>query len=372
MNDELKEKTERIAAMLDREHLEAVLLNAQHNFAWLTGGGTSGIDVSRENGGASLLITRDGRRFILATNIEMPRMLAEEVAENDFEPVVLTWQSEKEGPGLIVDKARSVLKTAAAVATDLPIDIKTPAVEAKIAPCRYRLTNCEIERFRALGHDAGTAARRLIDKVSPGETEIEIAAKFRCELTAFNIDSVVTLIAADARISQFRHPLPTDNRWEKTLLIAICAKRHGLIASLSRMVCVDNIPEELRSRTESAAYVNTRLLAATRPGATGAELYTTAEKAYVERGFADEIDRHHQGGATGYKTREWVAHPQSAETVQKHQAFAWNPSITGTKVEETCIVGDDGVENITASPDFPQIAVTLDGREYFSPGILSL
>ena len=89
-------------------------------------------------------------------------------------------------------------------------------------------------------------------------------------------------------------------------------------------------------------------------------------------GFAGDIHLHHQGGAAGYKTREWVAHPQSAEVVQADQAFAWNPSITGTKVEETCITTADGIEIITASPDFPRIATTVNGREYISPGILSL
>jgi antitoxin VapB len=151
-----------------------------------------------------------------------------------------------------------------------------------------------------------------------------------------------------------------------------CAKRHGLIASLSRIVCIGDVPDELKSKMEAAAYVNACLLDATRPGATGANLYAAASNAYAEKGFAGEINLHHQGGAAGYKTREWVAHPQSAEVVQADQAFAWNPSITGTKVEETCITTTDGIEIITASSDFPRTMTVLNGREYYSPGILSL
>ena len=146
----------------------------------------------------------------------------------------------------------------------------------------------------------------------------------------------------------------------------------GLIVSLSRIVCIGEPSDELKRKTESAAYVNACLLNATRPGATGAKLYKTAADAYAEQGFAGEIDHHHQGGAAGYKTREWVAYPQSGEVVQADQAFAWNPSITGTKVEDTCIVTENGVEVITASPEFPQIVTTNKGHEYLSHGIMTI
>jgi antitoxin VapB len=135
---------------------------------------------------------------------------------------------------------------------------------------------------------------------------------------------------------------------------------------------VGDVPDELKVRTEAAAYVNAKMLDVTKPGATGADVYRVAANAYAELGFADEINRHHQGGAAGYRTREWTAHPASAEVVHVNQAFAWNPSISGTKVEETCIATDSGVEVITTSPDFPRILNVIDGREYFSPGIFAI
>ncbi len=382
MNEELEEKTGRLVELLERENIGAVLLNSQHNFAWLTGGGSNGIDASRENGAASLLVTRDGKRFVVANNIEMTRMLSEEVPPEilgaDFEPLEYSWQDEKANGSFVIEKAKQLLEKGASIATDIPLDPAAPMIENKIAACRYSLTSHEIDRYRLLGRDAGAAVRRVIDKLDQGETELEIAEKMRHELALGGMVSVVTLVAADERISQFRHPLPTVNRWKKTLLLVTCAKRQGLIVSLSRMIQASNVPGELKIKTEAAAYVNAHLLDATRSGATGAELYAAAANAYSKKGFADEINRHHQGGAAGYKTREWVAHPRSAEVVRPGQAFAWNPSITGTKVEETCITavdgadGADGIEVITTSPDFPQIANTIQGREYFSPGILSL
>jgi Xaa-Pro aminopeptidase len=372
VTDEIEEKTERMVDMLVREGLGGVLLNAQHNFAWLTGGASNGIDLSRENGVAFLLVRADGKRYMLANNIEMPRLMAEEISAGDFEPVEYSWQDEKASGDFVTGKALSLLANGGELATDISIDGRTRAIEGLVAKCRYSLTAAEIERFGALGRDAGIAMRRVLDKVVPGETEIEIATNLRAELAAGGMTSVVTLVAADERIASFRHPVPSENRWDKTLLIVSCSKRDGLISSCSRIACIGNVPEELQRRTEATAFVNASLWNATRPGLSGADLYRICADAYAEQGFPDEINKHHQGGAGGYKTREWVAHPNSAEIVQQNQAFAWNPSITGTKVEETMIISETGVEVITTSPDFPSIETEIDGQTYISPGILSI
>ncbi len=365
---ELGEKTERLVRMLAENELDAVILNAQHNFAWLTGGGLNGVDLSRENGVASLMVSRDGERTLLANNIELPRMLAEQVS--GFEPLEFSWQNEKADGSIALKHAMQLLGSDARIATDIPMFAGAPVIEGKIAACRYRLTTEEQDRYRSLGRDAGRAMDQLAQIVEQGDSEIEIAEKLRHELGTAGIASVVTLVAVDERISQFRHPLPTAKRWEKTLLAVTCAKRHGLIASLSRMISIGEPNDDLKRKTEAAAHVNAALSNATRPVATGAELYKVASEAYAASGFADDIDRHHQGGAAGYKTRDWVAHPQSGEIVQPDQAFAWNPSITGTKVEDTTIVTADGVQIITSSQRFPQIESIIDGSSYLSPGVL--
>jgi Xaa-Pro aminopeptidase len=369
VGNELEEKTGRLVDLLAREDLGGVVLYTQHNFAWLSGGGQNGVDQSRENGVATLLVADDGRRFIVANNIEMQRMLAEEVQANEFEPIEFPWQDEKASGDPVLKKAGEVLGKKN-LGTDIPIRTGARLIERSIAACRYTLTEAEIERYRELGRDAGAALRNVIDRIAPGETETEIAEKMRQELALGGMSSVVTLVAADDRVKQFRHPVPTENRWRKILMIVTCAKRHGLIASLTRLVCVGD--HELKKRIEAAAHINAKIHAATVPGETGAALYKVLADTYAQKGFANEIGLHHQGGATGYRTRDWVAYPQSTEIVQKNQAFAWNPSITGTKVEETCIVTADGIEIITASPDFPYISNIIDGREYLSPGIFSI
>ena len=368
---EISIKAERLQKMLAAKKLGGVLINSQRNFAWLTAGANNGIDTSRENGAASLLVRNDGKKFVLANKIEMPRMLAEEISAEDFEPAEFAWEEETSSD-FLTNLALSLLNNGGALGADLFTNAQTPIVENDVAGCRYELTGTEIERFRRLGKDAGETLGSLIKTLRGGESEIEIARRTTDLLAAKNIRSIVTLAAADERLKKFRHPVPTEKCWEKVLMIVVCAGREGLIASLSRIVCAGSIPDDLRNRTDACARVNAAILAATKPDTTGADLFNVAAHSYARENFAGEEKLHHQGGAAGYKTRDWVAHPKSSETVHLNQAFAWNPSITGTKTEETCIVFENGIEIITASPDYPQIVIEVDGREYLSPDVLSL
>jgi antitoxin VapB len=369
---EIAEKVRRVERLLASEQLGGVLLGAQHNFSWLTAGGSNGVDLSREGGAGALFVRADGKRFVLASRIELPRLLAEELAGEEFEPVEFAWEEEKASPTFLADRAVSLLGGSAALGSDLPAGPGVRVVEGTLAACRYQLTPPEVERFRQLGRDAGEAVGRLVRSLEPGPTEHEVARRAADALSERGMRAVVNLVAADERIQKFRHPVPTGRRWEKVLMLVVCARRGGLIASLTRIVCAGEVPAELRRRTDAVARVNAALLAATRPGATGAELYQTAARAYAAEGFPGEERLHHQGGAAGYRTRDWVAHPASAEVVRERQAFAWNPSVTGTKAEETCIAHGGGVEVVTASPGWPQVAVTVGGGEYLSPDVLPL
>jgi Xaa-Pro aminopeptidase len=358
--------------MLAAEGLGGVVLVAQPNFAWLTAGGNNGIDASREQGACALVVGADGKRYVLASRIEMARMLEEELAGADFEPVEFGWEEEKASPTFIADLATRVIGSGVSLGSDLPLGAKMKAIDGAVSRCRYQLTRPELERHRQLGRDAGEVLGEVARSLAPGVTENEIARRMTDALAARGIRSVVTLVAADERIAKFRHPVPTDKTWERVVMFVTCARRQGLIASLTRIVCAGEVPEELRRRMNATARVNAKLLAATRPGAIGSELFKVVADAYAEEGFPGEEHLHHQGGAAGYRTRDWVAHPASAETVQTNQAFAWNPTVTGSKAEETCIASAEGVEVITKSPDWPQIPVRVGEREYLSPDVLAL
>jgi antitoxin VapB len=90
-------------------------------------------------------------------------------------------------------------------------------------------------------------------------------------------------------------------------------------------------------------------LEATRPGTTLADAFAACRGFYRDAGFADEIRLHHQGGLTGYASRELIATPNTDHVIAVGQSFAWNPSITGAKAEETFVLTESGPEVIAGA-----------------------
>jgi antitoxin VapB len=154
-------------------------------------------------------------------------------------------------------------------------------------------------------------------------------------------------------------------------MIGFCAKRWGLTVSITRFVHFGAMPAELEDKFAAAAEVNAWLMEATRMGASSDELFTVAHQAYEAVGYAGEERMHHQGGATGYAEREWVARPGGTERVVAQQALAWNPNLQGAKVEDTVLLQDGLIEMLTGTPELPVITTRLNGTEYHSAGVLA-
>jgi antitoxin VapB len=145
-----------------------------------------------------------------------------------------------------------------------------------------------------------------------------------------------------------------------------------LVCSITRLVYFGRLPDPLRRKMEATARIDAAFIAATRPGRTLGEIFRRATDVYRETGFPDEWQLHHQGGSAGYEPREFVATPTSTEPVTTGQAYAWNPSITGTKSEDTILVGPEGNEIMTEIPGWPRLPIRLDGQTIQRPAILEV
>jgi len=362
-------KHARLLILLRQAGLDGVLLATPPNFAWATCGGTNRIDITREPGAGALLVARDGRRAVLANTIEMPRLLADVFAGQVVEPIEWPWAAERANPTWVLEAARAF--TGGSIGADWPIG-DAVRVDAALAAARAPLTTEEIARYRALGADAGRAVAELCRGLTPGLTEREVADRAVAAMAGIGARAVVALAAGDDRIARFRHPVPSDAPWQHRALLGVCAERHGLTVALSRMVTVGAPPDDLRARVRQTARVFGALLTHAIAGVTGAALFARAVEAYAAAGAPGEELRHHQGGAIGYRARDWVAHPASTDRVTPPQAFAWNPTVPGAKTEDTALVTEGGVEIITASPGWPTIEIEARGRRIGIADILEI
>lgn len=363
--EEFTAKLERVERFLADQELTGIILSRGDNFAWLGCGANNLVDNSKETGVASLVV-RAGQVTLVANNIEAERLLTEELDEIDIAHTeVFPWHEP--------DKRDEVLKRLTADGSFAADDgsVGLPRLPDGFDRLRYVLTGAEVNRYEALGLDCTCAVEATARAVEKGMTEADVASLAAGECRGRGINPVVLLVAADERIRSWRHPLVKATPVARCAMLVACGRRQGLIAAMTRLVHFGEPTEDLKRRHRAVCAVDAAMIAATVPGRRVAEVFAVARAAYAQNGFPDEWRLHHQGGAIGYQPREYVANPDSKETVHAHQAFAWNPSICGTKSEGTILAGEEGAALLTApSGDWPVIRIEHEGRSIERADIL--
>lgn len=360
---ELELKLTQVRKLLEARDLEGVLLERVSNFAWLTGGAASYVNTATDTGAASLLVTRDAG-YVLTNNIEAPRLEQEEPLEaTGFRFLVASWHQ----PNAAAAEMMRSMRLGGDVARPGTVDLA-----ADLARLRLMLTSEEVARFRELGRICASAMDTAIRAVRPAMTELKIAGLLSKATFDRGALPIVNLIATDERIFRFRHPLPTSKVMERYAMLVLCGRKDGLVASITRLVHFGRLPAEVRRKAEACATVDATFIAGTRPGARVADVFRAATDAYAAQGFPDEWQYHHQGGPAGYEPREYVATLDATGVVAENQAYAWNPSITGVKSEDTILVGAAGNEVLTAIEGWPVLEVKVGGGSLSRPAILEI
>jgi len=360
-NDELESKHQKLVEWLKAQKLAGILIRRNENVAWVTGGAVElRVLTPGETGVGSILVTAEGKRYYFTGENEAPRLHDEEFGALDFEPVIFPWYAD--------ETLQTALKLAGgALASDTP---QPGTTAANLYPLRQSLSESEIARYKWLGAQTAAATTESLHQVEPGLTEYDLEAITAANLLRRGILPSVYLYAVDQRIYKYKHAVARGNRLKAYGMLNLCTRKWGLAISITRFVHFGPLPGELAARFQSSANVNAALLAASRVGATSAELFRVAQSAYSAEGFPGEERFHHQGGPTGYGEREWVATPNGTQVVVNNQAFAWNPSIRGGKAEDTVILRDGKIEWLTATPTLPVIQASVNGENYPAAGVL--
>jgi Xaa-Pro aminopeptidase len=325
----------------------AIRLRGEDWFAWATAGGARLATGGSGNGMAGLLVTPD-EACVLTDEVEADRLRHEEVPPG-FTFHIAPWTEHELNETYVLGAAGG-----RAVLSDRPGPGEQP-LPASLKLRRMVLGAEEQERYRQLAREAAEAVGEALRAARPDWTEYQLAGEGARALLRRGLQPMLVLAAGERRAAQWRRPTPSHDVLGARATLSCCARRHGLVARLSRSASFGAAPEQQELlRLESTG------LDAVRPGQSLAAVYHAFDAAYRHANRPDAIRERRQGGITGYQACELAASPSTATGLETGMAFAFNPGFDGIGIEDTFLLGPKGLENLTLDRQWP--AAEIGGR----------
>ncbi|MDP1852516.1 MAG: aminopeptidase P family N-terminal domain-containing protein [Candidatus Planktophila sp.] len=336
----INERIQPIRELMKKKGLDAFVVRRNPNLAWAIAG-RAHVPSTIDAACFDLIVTLDS--VIAVTNsIEAPRLVAEEFPAG-LEVKIINWW---EGRDSLLPRGDMVgSDQAGAGRIDLSLEVEV---------IRSSLIESDVARFKEICVDAASALGAAMKEVKSSDREIDVAGLISKSLWESDLEIAFLGVAGESRVKRFRHPLPTSELVGSRVVASICAKRKGLIASLTRIVTFGELSEPEINSYFSLLQVEAALFDATNVGSAFSEPVKAAVTAYPANGFdADEWTHHHQGGPTGYLPRDWPATTTTTRLIAEHQPIAWNPTGQGWKVEDTLLTTTSGVKILSIDPNWP-------------------
>lgn len=347
---DLPSKLGRLASTARAEAVGMVVLREQASLSWLLGARSNvpqTLDSSCFDVVIDVPMSGEVGLTVVTNAIEAPRLRETELAGLDAAWTVLPWWRGRE----------SALPTGPRVAADRPYADVTD-VAKQVAALRRQLSPSQASLLADVCRDAASAATDAACAITPDTTEYEAAGVLAAELLARALDPIVLMVAGDERIAMHRHPLPTTRPVGRRAMLVCCARRHGLVASVTRIVAFAAPDPAERDAYERLLDVERGFLDATQPQTRIGDVFNQGTAGYAAHGFDPmEWHRHHQGGFSGWQPREYAAHGGSNDVVPVASVVAWNPSGGGWKVEDTCLVTPQGPQPLVHDEAWPTTEV---------------
>lgn len=336
-------KVEKLRKWMAVNDYDGIILGRRDNYTWISDGAKNHVTSNTETGVAYYVIEPD-HIWLFADSSDLPRM-SKEQNPLGAEPVLVPWyMSMEERLKETAQGKKYVSDTGIA---------GTANVQEELVDLRMQLSEEEVDRYREVGAACAQIVEKICKEARPGQTEEEIADRVKCSCIEQGISPDCVLVGADERMLDFRHPMPTNKEIKKSLMVVLGGEKYGLYISMTRIVYFDEIPEEIYERYQKTQYVFACMQQMMHEGMEYSEYFANVQKLYDDAGYEGEWKMHHQGGPTGYGCREFVVIPGLDKKIHTGQAYAWNPTIQGTKCEETTYLTDEKVEIFTRTKDWP-------------------
>lgn len=337
--DERSIKRQRVLSILDEVGQDSLLLTTNTALTWYLGGSRLHISLAGDPV-AALLVDREADHLVTLNN-EGDRLMREELP-SDLTVHLTPWYN-------------AIGDVAGRLGRGTPVP--EASVTRQLRAARQSLLPSEIERYSQLNREVAEAMTDVLSECRPETPERVVAAELAARIVAAGAEPLVLLCSGDGR-SAFRHPLPTAAPLGRRAMAVVCARRHGMVANVTRWVRFVRPTAVERDAEARIAAVEADIFAATVPGARLDEIFAAIQRAYRTHGFGEDQWRlHHQGGPAGYAGRDPRVTASTDDEVVVNQAFTWNPSGPGVKIEDTVLLASDGIRVLSEDPRWPSVDV---------------
>lgn len=236
----------------------------------------------------------------------------------------------------------------------------------------YPLTDQEIKDIRELAKDTASIVEATAKNLDPGETEVQVAGKLTGQLVSRGIWPEFIMVAADERITRFRHCIPMEIPIRWMAFLSATVHRRGLYVSLTRLVSLGTVTPEWRQLQEACNRIDAKAILLSKAGTSVGKIFKAMKRSYAEEGYPNEWTNHHQGGPAGFYGRDYKATENESRCLVERQPIVWNPTIRGAKSEDTILTthNDQSPEILTETGAWVYYDVAVDGAKIRRPMIL--
>lgn len=216
----------------------------------------------------------------------------------------------------------------------------------------------EVKRIRETADLASACFPRALAAISPGATEIEVAAQleFACRMAGAEGMSFDTIIAGGKR-SALPHGIASNNRLPKRGFVVL---DYGVIlagycSDMTRTVFLGRPSARERAMYGAVLEAHEAAKAAVKPGATAGEIDAAARQV-LTRAKLEKYFTHSTGHGLGLEIHEPPRlGKKSSEVLQPGMVITIEPGVYvpgegGVRIEDMVLVTENGCETLTSTP----------------------
>lgn len=355
-------KQTRVAEFLEREGLDALLLESPANFAWFTSGG----DCTRsgESATTAALFITPAARVVICRNSDTPQVFDHELPGLGFQLKERAWTEPL--ADILTDLCRG-----RQVGSDRCFP-RTKNLSEAIRELRTPLTPLECQRIRTLGRNVVHAVEATARALKAGRTESEIAGEISHRLIKHQITPQRLQILADSRGRRYRHWSYDDTPVRRWCTLLAIGSRWGLNVGVSRTVAFAQLDTLTVSAINHATMLTATAARFSQAGWKFADTMDRVRRIYEKVEETEEWRNAPIGGVIGYEPSETLLAPKSDYLIQPQTALFYHPTVGPAVAAETFLTLPDGFEILTPTENWPTIEVTVKDSIVTCPGILPL